>query len=683
MSETMEKIRERANPRLIRRDPQLLRVRRRVAEGQELTGTDWAAVGRDYLLFSERFPHILSRLIDRDEVRARPDTEVWLSRIVAEERGDDGAGTPHVELFRRFLSSVGVDPDEDSHSAAGPAARELVAALEQLYAEEALKRAIGGQAAFEILSEEIIRNFNWIAANGVDFGRADLTYFEQHLIAEADHVRTMEHVVDLLVAEGPDEEARADAESSLILGAASVSEWMVKFWNELWRHVFDPERSGASVFLSWSGNAAEQTAVALRKVFAQHVLVDPGATGGVPYFWLSSSDIASGDSWRDQLETSVQNARAGVIVLTPESANSNWVNYEAGLLTRPQAAHADDAAPAPALALHALVVSADSDPSFLQGHPLGKFQYVTTENPRSLVEQLWTLLADRHADSVREPTQPGIDEVTEALRAAIKPFAVRADREVARRAEARYQWSKYILSLADRSFTGQPDGFAERLPADLTSWGDVFTVLGGMMKFNFGRQVDEGERVYLAVPVATDSPVYVRLNTGGAVYRFRFTGGASLGEFDWHQDLLVGSNSTIHRAAQSTEAVFSDRDDAGNAEVEGEQYVGCISVRFDSELIGVLGVSTADAHPNDQRIVQQLHGFKRDLEFLFAIVSSRLVRDDLEWPAAAGDGSAGAGVARRAGAAIATQLQRFREDDLIVNGVLDEKYKLRSSFPTH
>jgi hypothetical protein len=97
----------------------------------------------------------------------------------------------------------------------------------------------------------------------------------------------------------------------------------------------------------------------------------------------------------------------------------------------------------------------------------------------------------------------------------------------------------------------------------------------------------------------------------------------------------------------------------------------------------VLGVSTADAHPNDQRIVQQLHGFKRDLEFLFAIVSSRLVRDDLEWPAAAGDGSAGAGVARRAGAAIATQLQRFREDDLIVNGVLDEKYKLRSSFPTH
>lgn len=52
---------------------------------------------------------------------------------------------------------------------------------------------------------------------------------------------------------------------------------------------------------------------------------------GIPYF-LSDQDIEPGDDWLERLEQAINRASCGVVVLTENSRNSEWIWYEAGLL---------------------------------------------------------------------------------------------------------------------------------------------------------------------------------------------------------------------------------------------------------------------------------------------------------------------------------------------------------------
>jgi hypothetical protein len=77
------------------------------------------------------------------------------------------------------------------------------------------------------------------------------------------------------------------------------------------------------------------------EVFISHVtedeeriretVVNEFINSGIPYF-LSAEDIAPGENWLDRLDQATSRASCGVIVLTENSLDSQWVWYEAGVL---------------------------------------------------------------------------------------------------------------------------------------------------------------------------------------------------------------------------------------------------------------------------------------------------------------------------------------------------------------
>ncbi len=79
-----------------------------------------------------------------------------------------------------------------------------------------------------------------------------------------------------------------------------------------------------AVFISWSGDASHQIALAL------YELIGTVVQSAKP--WLSAEDIAAGSVWSDEISGSLQSASFGVICLTPDNLNSPWIHYEAGAL---------------------------------------------------------------------------------------------------------------------------------------------------------------------------------------------------------------------------------------------------------------------------------------------------------------------------------------------------------------
>jgi hypothetical protein len=80
------------------------------------------------------------------------------------------------------------------------------------------------------------------------------------------------------------------------------------------------------VFLSWSGDDSGTLAHAwhdaLPLIFS---VTEP---------WLSSSDIEKGTSWWTEISAKLEQASVGIICLTPDSVNSQWLHFEAGALAK-------------------------------------------------------------------------------------------------------------------------------------------------------------------------------------------------------------------------------------------------------------------------------------------------------------------------------------------------------------
>jgi len=80
------------------------------------------------------------------------------------------------------------------------------------------------------------------------------------------------------------------------------------------------------VFLSWSGIRSHAIAEALRE-WLPSVLqaIDP---------WLSSTDIEAGARWENELRLQLEEARVGIVCLTPENLSAPWLLYEIGALSK-------------------------------------------------------------------------------------------------------------------------------------------------------------------------------------------------------------------------------------------------------------------------------------------------------------------------------------------------------------
>lgn len=78
------------------------------------------------------------------------------------------------------------------------------------------------------------------------------------------------------------------------------------------------------VFISWSGEASRDLALALRDWFPR-VLQDVKP-------FVSSKDIDKGSTWITDLRKELADSSFGVVCLTPENILSPWLNYEAGAI---------------------------------------------------------------------------------------------------------------------------------------------------------------------------------------------------------------------------------------------------------------------------------------------------------------------------------------------------------------
>lgn len=79
------------------------------------------------------------------------------------------------------------------------------------------------------------------------------------------------------------------------------------------------------IFVSWSGERSKMIAIALKawlEKFFQTVEV-----------FMSESDIEPGTRWASRLNDELQVSTYGIICLTPENQNSQWILFEAGALS--------------------------------------------------------------------------------------------------------------------------------------------------------------------------------------------------------------------------------------------------------------------------------------------------------------------------------------------------------------
>lgn len=80
------------------------------------------------------------------------------------------------------------------------------------------------------------------------------------------------------------------------------------------------------VFLSWSGPASKQIALALREWLPNVIqAIDP---------WMSARDIEKGSRWSSALTRELATTKAGIVCLTPDNPDAAWLNFESGALSK-------------------------------------------------------------------------------------------------------------------------------------------------------------------------------------------------------------------------------------------------------------------------------------------------------------------------------------------------------------
>lgn len=80
------------------------------------------------------------------------------------------------------------------------------------------------------------------------------------------------------------------------------------------------------VFISWSGSRSKDLANALRQWLPMVLqYVEP---------WVSDKDISAGERWAQAISGELDASNFGIICITPENLNSEWILFESGALSK-------------------------------------------------------------------------------------------------------------------------------------------------------------------------------------------------------------------------------------------------------------------------------------------------------------------------------------------------------------
>ena len=142
------------------------------------------------------------------------------------------------------------------------------------------------------------------------------------------------------------------------------------------------------LFISWSGGRSHRLAAVLKEWLEDHF-----ASQGISVF--VSSEIKKGSLWLPAVNHELRRADAGLVCLTPQSLDSEWVLFEAGALSTAVVRNTEEAR----IFTYLLGV----EPAALPG-PLSVYQSTaaTMEDTLRLVNSL----VDQHLSRSARPVRP-------------------------------------------------------------------------------------------------------------------------------------------------------------------------------------------------------------------------------------------------------------------------------------
>ena len=217
------------------------------------------------------------------------------------------------------------------------------------------------------------------------------------------------------------------------------------------------------IFISWSGERSKSVANALHDWLPNVIQsLQP---------WMSESDIKKGARWGPDIASQLEEARVGLICLTPENLEEPWILFEAGALSKTL----EETYVCPYLF--------DVEPTNIKG-PIAQFQMTKAdkEDTRRLIHTINRALPKDNIPE--EKLNAAFDKWWPDLEASLKkvpeikeePESQRPDREIL----------EEILELAreqTRLIRTPPSPFAGKVPSSplhiTLDTGERATILGG------------------------------------------------------------------------------------------------------------------------------------------------------------------------------------------------------------
>ncbi len=169
------------------------------------------------------------------------------------------------------------------------------------------------------------------------------------------------------------------------------------------------------VMLSWSGGRSKEVAQGLADLIKQVLGVQT---------WVSSTDLRPGVVWPEELLRVLQDARVGIVCLTPENLLSSWIHFEAGVLLgttqQMRRTKSRNKAPQPVVCTYLFEVKPDA-----LHDPLALFQATLAEekDTKKLIEAINALLPpsrrvqDKYLDKSFAAFWPGLAAELDRIRA--------------------------------------------------------------------------------------------------------------------------------------------------------------------------------------------------------------------------------------------------------------------------
>lgn len=130
------------------------------------------------------------------------------------------------------------------------------------------------------------------------------------------------------------------------------------------------QKNNMKVFISWSGDCSKKVALIFRDWLPTVIqAIEP---------FVSSEDIEKGARWNTDIAQELKDSSFGLICVTKDNLNSQWLNFEAGALSK----SINNSHVAPFLF--------DIKPSDLKGSPISQFQSTSfsKEDIKRLIETL-------------------------------------------------------------------------------------------------------------------------------------------------------------------------------------------------------------------------------------------------------------------------------------------------------